>query len=55
VAAAFENYAAMRAGRGKTGVTAYSQRGSAGLLGQFLHDFLTLLQSASFLARGRER
>ena len=55
VAAAFENYAAMRAGRGKTGVTAYSQRGSAGLLGHFLYDFLTLLQSASFLARGRER
>ena len=54
VAVAFEEYGTMRAGRmGKT--AAAHEPDPTGALGHFLRDFITLLQSASFLARGRDR
>jgi CRISPR-associated protein Cmr2 len=54
VAAAFEEYRTMRTSRMGKSVASHGQEDSAGRLGHFLRDFLTLLQSASFLAWGRE-
>jgi len=54
VAAAFEAYRTMRTSRMEKSVAGDGQQDSAEMPGHFLRDFLTLLQSASFLARGRE-
>ena len=54
VAAAFDEYRTTRESRLEMSVAGDGQQGSAEMPGHFLRDFLTLLQSASFLARGRE-
>jgi CRISPR-associated protein Cmr2 len=54
MAASFMSYLEMRAARIKKGVRGSNSQDSGNRLGSFLADFITLLQSASFLARGRE-
>jgi CRISPR-associated protein Cmr2 len=54
IAAAFASYLGMRAARIKKGVRGSNSQDLGNRLGSFLADFITLLQSASFLARGRE-
>jgi CRISPR-associated protein Cmr2 len=54
VAAAFDEYRTTRKSRLEKSVAGDGQQDSAEMPGHFLRDFLTLLQSASFLARGRE-
>jgi CRISPR-associated protein Cmr2 len=54
IAASFMSYVEMRAARVKKGVTGSDCQDPSNRQGLFLADFITLLQSASFLARGRE-
>jgi CRISPR-associated protein Cmr2 len=54
IAASFMKYLEMRAARIKEGATGRDSQGPNHRQGRFLADFVTLLQSASFLARGRE-